>query len=87
MNTLNSLSKNSGAKQALQTTLSKNFTMRHVKRCSVGTFHNVYESAMIVVADGSRNHTFFEGLKLLRQGLLSRFGPETDIYLVPIRLQ
>ena len=52
----------------------------------VGAFTGIYASAMIVVADASRNHAFFEGLKLIRPELLRRFGAETDIHLVPIRL-
>ena len=53
----------------------------------LGAFHNIYESAMIVIADASDHHTFFEGLGLLREDLVKRFGPETNIHLVPIKLR
>jgi hypothetical protein len=52
----------------------------------LGTFTRIYQSAIIVVADASRNHAFFQGLKLIRPELLCRFGTETDIHLVPISL-
>jgi hypothetical protein len=52
----------------------------------LGAFTGTYQSAIIVVDDASRDHAFFEGLKLIRPELLSRFGMETDIQLVPIKL-
>ena len=53
----------------------------------LGAFTGTYQSAIIVVADASRDHAFFEGLKLIRPELLRRFGTETtDIHLVPIKL-
>lgn len=53
----------------------------------LSAFHKQYESAMIVVADGSPGHSFFKGLEMLRPELLERFGEETDIHLVAIRLR
>lgn len=53
----------------------------------LSAFHNEYKSALIVVADGTPGHSFFKGLELLRPELLERFGEETDIHLVPIRLR
>jgi hypothetical protein len=52
----------------------------------LGAFTGTYQSAIIVVADASRDHAFFEALKLTRPELLRRFGTETDIHLVPIKL-
>ncbi len=52
----------------------------------LGRFHKVFDSAMIVVADASPHHAFFEGLKLLKRDLLNRFGPDTNIYLLAIKL-
>jgi hypothetical protein len=52
----------------------------------LGAFPNEYESALIVVADASKNHSFFKGLELIKPELLKRFGVETDIHLVTIQL-
>lgn len=49
-------------------------------------FHGVYDSALIVFADASPGHTFFEGLSLLKPEILKRFGPNTDIHLLPVSL-
>jgi hypothetical protein len=49
-------------------------------------FHGVYDSALIVFADASPGHFFFEGLGLIKPELLERFGPKTDVHLLPIRL-
>ena len=52
----------------------------------LGAFHGTYRSAIIVVVDASSNHSFFEALKLVKPELLERFGSETDIHLLPIKL-
>lgn len=53
----------------------------------LGAFHGAYESAMIVVGDGSRDHAFFRGLELIKPELLARFGADTSIHLVPVKLR
>ena len=53
----------------------------------LGAFHDLYQAALIVVADASPNHSFFEGMKLVKSDLLQRFGTETDIHLFAIRLR
>lgn len=53
----------------------------------LSALHNLYESAMIVVADASPKHSFFKGLELSKPELLERFGDETDIHLVVIGLR
>src|SRR5579862_2911676 len=40
----------------------------------LATFHDQYEAALLVFADASRSHAFFEGLELLKPDLLRRFG-------------
>ena len=52
----------------------------------LAALHNTYDAAMIVIADASPKHFFFEGLDMLRPELLSRFGQETNVYLLAIRL-
>ncbi|MBU0495446.1 MAG: hypothetical protein KKA73_08690 [Chloroflexi bacterium] len=52
----------------------------------LGAFHDLYDSAMIVVADASPGHAFHEGLVLIEPELLHRFGSETNIHLVAIKL-
>lgn len=52
----------------------------------LGTFHNAYDSALLVVADASRSHAFFKGLELLKPDLLGRFGQASGIHLLPLRL-
>jgi hypothetical protein len=52
----------------------------------LGAFHGIYTSTMIVVADGSHDHTFHEGKQLVKPELLQRFGEETDIHLVTLEL-
>jgi hypothetical protein len=49
-------------------------------------FHEIYHSALIVFADASPGHSFFEGLELIKPELLERFSSETDIHLLPIKL-
>jgi hypothetical protein len=52
----------------------------------LGVFHGRYDSAILIVGDASKDHAFLETIRALRPGLLSRFGPETGIYLAPIKL-
>lgn len=52
----------------------------------LGAFRSAYDAAMVIVADASKEHTFFSGMQLVRPELLARFGPATGIHLVPIRL-
>lgn len=52
----------------------------------LAAFHNVYESALLVFVDASRGESFFRGLDLIKPALLDRFGTETDIHLLPIRI-
>jgi hypothetical protein len=62
-------------------------TTRQGRRSSTwGAFTRTYQSAIIIVADASRDHAFFEGLEVIRPELLRRFGTETDIHLVLIKL-
>jgi hypothetical protein len=52
----------------------------------LGAFRSDYDSAMVIVADASKEHTFFSGMQLVRSELMTRFGTETGIHLVPIKL-
>jgi hypothetical protein len=52
----------------------------------LGAFNGKYDSAMIVVADASPKHVFHEALQALKPQLLKRFGEETGIYLLTIKL-
>ena len=52
----------------------------------LGAFPGCYDSAMIVVADASAGHTFHKGLELLKPELLQRFGSETNVHLVTIKI-
>jgi hypothetical protein len=52
----------------------------------LGAFRGTYDSAMIVIADASKEHSFFGGMELVRPELIERFGTETGIHLVPIKL-
>ena len=52
----------------------------------LGAFAGDYHSAMIVVADASPEHSFHAALDSLKPELLGRFGPETNVHLVPIRV-
>ena len=53
----------------------------------LGAFQDRYEAALLVVADASPDHSFIRGLELVRPELLARFGPESNVYLVPLGLQ
>jgi hypothetical protein len=63
---------------------SKNSTMLPGRGYSA--FHGAYDSAMVIMADASKKHTFFGGMRSIRPELIDRFGTETGIHLVPIRL-
>ncbi len=52
----------------------------------LGVYQNVYDAALLVVADGSPNHSFCAGLELIKPELLERFGEETGLYLATIKL-
>jgi hypothetical protein len=52
----------------------------------LGAFHGAYDSAMIVVADASKDHAFFEGMQSIRSEVLARFGSETRIHLLCVKL-
>jgi hypothetical protein len=52
----------------------------------LGAFHGVYDSAMVIIADASKGHTFLAGMQEVRPELIDRFGSETGIHLVPIKL-
>lgn len=52
----------------------------------LGAFRGEYDSIMIVVADASSGHSFFKGMELLKPDLLKRFGPETGIHLLAVKL-
>lgn len=44
----------------------------------LGAFHDLYQAALIVVADTLPNHSFFEGMKLVKSDLGQRFGTEAE---------
>jgi hypothetical protein len=52
----------------------------------LGAFAGSYESAMIVVADGSPGHAFHKGLELVKPELLERFGSTTNVHLVTVTM-
>jgi hypothetical protein len=52
----------------------------------LGVYHGQYDAAMIAIADASKGHAFVSGLDLIKSDLLTRFGPETNIYLLPLKL-
>lgn len=53
----------------------------------LGAFQDSYEAALLVVADASPGHTFIKGLEMVRPELLDRFGPESNVYLLPVGLR
>jgi hypothetical protein len=53
---------------------------------NLGAFHDNYDSAMVVVADASPGYSFQKGIQLLKPELMQRFGAESDLYLLIIRL-
>ena len=53
----------------------------------LGAFQDRYDAAMLVVADASPEHTFIQGLELVKPELLDRFGAESNIYLLSLGLQ
>lgn len=53
----------------------------------LGAFQDRYDAAMLVVADASPDQSFIKGLELVRPELLERFGPESNVYLVPVGLR
>jgi len=52
----------------------------------LGAFPGAYESAMIVVADASAEYNFHKGLELLKPQLRERFGSETNVHLVTVKI-
>lgn len=52
----------------------------------LGAFSGAYRSATIVVADASVDQTFLSALDSVNPELLERFGDESNIHLVAIRL-
>lgn len=52
----------------------------------LGAFAGDFQSATIVVADASPDHTFHASLDALKPRLLDRFGIETNIHLVTIQI-
>jgi len=52
----------------------------------LGAFRSAYDSAMVIIADASKEHAFFGGMELVRSELIARFGTDTGIHLVPILL-
>lgn len=52
----------------------------------LGAFSGCYDSSMIVVGDASAGHTFHKGLELLKPELLQRFGSETNVHLVTVKI-
>lgn len=53
----------------------------------LGAFQDRYKAALLVVADASPEHSFLQGLELVRSELLDRFGPDSGVYLVSLRLR
>jgi hypothetical protein len=52
----------------------------------LGAFESTYDSAMVIVADASKDYTFFGGMQMVRPELIARFGAETGVHLVSIKL-
>jgi len=52
----------------------------------LGAFPGSYDSAMIVVADASADYTFHQGLDLLKPQVRERFGSETNVHLVSVKI-
>ena len=46
-----------------------------------------YRRVLLVIADASPDHAFFQGLRLLKPSLRARFGEETNIHLLPLELR
>ena len=53
----------------------------------LGAFHGDYDSALIVVADGSKTEVFSKGMQSLKTDLLQRFGFITHIHLSILNLK
>jgi hypothetical protein len=53
----------------------------------LGAFHGDYDSALIVVADGSGTGAFTRGMQTLRSELLERFGINTHVHLLILKLR
>ena len=53
----------------------------------LGAFQDRYDGALLVVADASPDHSFIKGMELVKPELLDRFGSESNIYLLPVRLR
>lgn len=53
----------------------------------LGAFNKEYDSAILVIADASPNHTFKKSLNDLQPSLLSRYSEDTGVYLLVICLQ
>lgn len=52
----------------------------------LGVFRRDYDNGLLVVADASPSHAFVRGISDLHPHLVPRFGPDTGIYLLPLRL-
>jgi len=52
----------------------------------LGAYHGQYSDALIVVADASKDHAFFKGVDLIKPELMARFGSESHVHLLPVKL-
>ena len=53
----------------------------------LGALAGRYDAAMMVIADASPDHAFHKGLELLKPELLHRFGDESKVHLVTIKIR
>ena len=53
----------------------------------LGVFRDIYDSALIVIADASEDCSFHRGLALVRPDLLARFDEETKVHLLALRIR
>ena len=52
----------------------------------LGAFPGRYDAAMVVVADASAGHTFHKGRESLKPELIRRFGLESNVRLVTVKI-
>jgi len=53
----------------------------------LGAYHGQYSDALMVIADASEGYAFFKGIDdLIKPELMARFGSETHVHLLPIKL-
>jgi hypothetical protein len=52
----------------------------------LGAFRRDYDNGLLVVADASPSHAFVRGISALHPKLIPRFGSDTGIYLLQLRL-